>query len=149
VRFVLILTVATLVGVPPAFAANPDKVLDAQALTALAAKAEQATPRDRCYLYAQLVSGMAQLASQQLSAGDTADAAASLKAIQEYTAKMHVDLSDNSRKLKDAQIMMRHTAFRLKELMMDASLNDQPVFASTLKQLDQLQSQMMLAVFQK
>jgi uncharacterized protein YecA (UPF0149 family) len=148
-RFVLILSLAALMGVPTAFAANPDKILDMQELTALAAKAQQATPKDRCYLYAELVSAMTELAGQQLNAGDSADASASLKAIQEYTAKIHVDMTGNSRKLKDAQIMMRRTAFRLKELMMNASLSDQPVFESTLKQLDQVQSQMMLAVFQK
>jgi len=147
-RFVLILTVATLTGMP-AFAANPGKVPDIQELTALAAKAEQATPKERCYLYAELVSGMTELASQQMSAGDASAAAASLKSIQGYTAKMHGDLSNNSKKLKDAQIMMRRTAFRLKDLMMNSSLDDRPAFEKTLKQLDQVQSQMMLAVFQK
>ena len=148
-RFVLVLALATLAGIPLAFAGNSDKTLDTQELTALAAKAEQATPKDRCYLYAELVSAMTERASQQLNAGDNSDAAATLKAIQEYTAKIHVDIANNSKKLKNAQIMMRHTAFRLKELMMNASLNDQPAFESTLKQLNQVQSQMMLAVFQK
>jgi hypothetical protein len=148
-RFVVILVTTVLSVIPSAFAANSDKALDTQELTALAARAEQAVPKDRCYLYAQLVSAMTELASQQLSAGDTADASASLKAIQGYTAKIHTGLTNDSKRLKDAQIMMRRTASRLKDLMMDASLNDQPAFESTLKQLDQVQSQMMLAVFQK
>jgi galactokinase len=148
-RFVLILAVAALTSLSTAFAANTGKILDAQEVTALATRAAQATPKDRCYLYAELVSAMTELAGQQLSAGDTSDASASLKSIQEYTAKIHLDLTDNSRKLKDAQIMMRRTAFRLKELMMDSSFDNQPAFESTLKQLDQVQSQMMLAVFQK
>jgi serine phosphatase RsbU (regulator of sigma subunit) len=147
-RFVLIFTMATLTAIP-AFAANTGKIPDTQELTALAAKAAQATPKDRCYLYAELVSGMTELASQQMNAGNSAAAANSLKAIQDYTAKIHLDLNNNSRKLKDAQIMMRHTAFRLKELMMNASLNDQQAFETTLKQMDQVQTQMMLAVFQK
>ena len=148
-RFVLILAATVLSIVPTALAANADKILNAQELSALAVKAEQATPKDRCYLYAELVSAMTELAGQQMNAGDTSDASASLKAIQNYTAKIHSDLTGNSRKLKDAQIMMRHTAFRLKELMMNASLSDQPAFQSTLAQLDQVQSQMMLAVFKK
>ena len=147
-RFVLILTLATLAGAPAAFAVNAPP-LDVPALRALAAKAEQATPKDRCYLYAELVSATTELASQQMDAGNISDASASLKTIQEYAEKIHVDLSSNSRKLKDAQIIMRRTAFRLNELMRDASLNDQPTFEMTLKQLNQVQSQMMLAVFQK
>jgi galactokinase len=148
-RFVLILTLTALAGIPMAFAANTDRIPNMQELAAMAVKAEHATPKDRCYLYAELVSAMTELAGQQMNAGDVSDASASLKAIQQYTTKMHVDLTENSRKLKDAQIMMRHTAFRLKELMMNASLNEEPTFESTLKQLDQVQSQMMLAVFQK
>jgi hypothetical protein len=148
-RSVLILAVATLTSLSTAFAANTGKVVDEQQVTALAARAAQATPKDRCYLYAELVSDMTELAGRQLSAGDTSDASASLKSIQEYTAKIHLDLTNNSRKLKDAQIMMRRTAYRLKELMMDASFDNQAAFESTLRQLDQVQSQMMLAVFQK
>jgi DNA polymerase III delta prime subunit len=148
-RFVLVLTIAALVAVPEAFAGNPDKILDPQEITALAAKAEQATPKDRCYLYAELVSAMTAKASQQLNAGDNTAADATLKTIREYTSRIHADITNNSKKLKDAQIMMRYTVFRLKDLMKSASLDDQPAFETTLKQLDQVQSQMMLAVFQK
>ena len=148
-RFVLILAVTALSVSPAALAGNTDKIPNMQELTALAAKAEQATPKDRCYLYAELVSAMTELAGQQMNAGNTSDASASLKAIQNYTAKIHTDLTGNSRKLKDAQIMMRRTAFRLKELMMNASLSDQPTFQSTLAELDKVQSQMMLTVFEK
>ncbi|MGC2162980.1 MAG: hypothetical protein WA634_13780 [Silvibacterium sp.] len=147
-RFVLILVLAALAATP-SFAANPDKILDAQELTALAAKAERATPKDQCYLDAMLVQSMSELAGQQMDNGETAQASASLKAIQEYTTKIHTGMSNNSKRLKDAQIMMRRTAFRIKELMMNASLNDQAAYQSTLNQLDQVQSQMMLAVFQK
>lgn len=148
-RFVLIVAVAALTSLSTAFAANTGKILDQQEVNALAARAAQATPKDRCYLYAELVSAMTELAGQQLSAGDTSDASASLKSIQEYTTKMHLDMTSNSKKLKDAQIMMRRTAFRLKELMLEASLDNRAAFESTLKELDQVQSQMMLAVFQK
>lgn len=146
-RFVVILTAVALASTPAAFAGNAGKVPDMQELTALAARAAQAAPKDQCYLYAELVSDMTELAGQQLSSGT--DATASLKTIQEYTSKIHVELTNNPRKLKDAQIMMRRTAFRLKELMTNAALSDQPSFESTLKQLDQVQAQMMLAVFQK
>lgn len=148
-RFVIIVSLAALVAVPQAFAGNPDKILDNQELTALAVKAQQATPKDQCYLYAELVRAMSDRASQQMNSGDDSAAAASLRAIVEYTGRIHSDISQKSKRLRDAQIMMRYTAFRLKELMKNASLENQPVFESTLKQLDQVQSQMMLAVFQK
>lgn len=148
-RFVMIVAIAALTAIPPAFAASAEKILNPQELTALAARAQQATPKDQCYLYAELVSAMTELAGQQMNNGNASDASASLKAIQQYTEKIHAGVNNDSRKLKDAQIMMRRTAFRLEELMREASLNDQPVFESTLKQLNQVQSQMMLSVFKK
>ena len=44
------------------------------ALATLQAKADQAQPRDRCFLYAEPVSQMADLASQQLNSGDSGQA---------------------------------------------------------------------------
>lgn len=148
-RFVLILTITALVSVPTAFASNNEQIPDQQKLAELTAKAEQAKPRDRCYLYAKLLSAMTMVAGQQLDNGDVSAASNSLKAIQKYAAKIHVDVTDHSKKLKDAQIMVRRTAFRLREIMRDGSVDEQPVLDATLKQLNQVQSQMMLAVFQK
>jgi len=150
-RFVLsfALVLVAICSAPQALAGNPDKYMDAQQMSALAAQAEQATPKDRCYLYARLVNAMAWKARQELSAGNDAAAALTLKAIRGYTVKIHAVLTGHSKKLKDAQIMMDKTAFRLKELMKSSSLDDQEAFATTLKQLNQVQSQMMMAVFQQ
>jgi hypothetical protein len=147
-RFVFILMMAALVSVPPAFAGSSDD-LDPQQISALAAKAEQATPKDRCYLYAKVVSAMTDLAGRQMNDGSPSEVAKSLRAIQNYASRIRTDLTDHSKKLKDAQIMMRRTAFRLTELMRGGSVNEQPDFQATLNQVNQVQSQMMLAVFQK
>ena len=56
-------------------------------------------------------------------------------------------VADDAKKLKNAEILMRHTAYQLKELMMGASLDDRPTLESTLKQLDQVQNEMMMQVF--
>jgi hypothetical protein len=150
-RFVLVLSLAAIaaaptVFVPPALAAT-DKVLDTQQMAALESRAAQAGPKEQCFLYAELAHSMTELAGQQLNAGDQRDASASIKAVQKYTAKIHMNVADDAKKLKNAEILMRHTAFRLKEIMMGASLDDRPTLESTLKQLDQVQSEMMLQVF--
>jgi len=147
-RFVYFLVLAALTAAPPAFAGSPND-LNPEQISALAAKADQATPKERCYLYAKVVSAMTDLAGRQMNDGSPSEVARSLKSIQTYASKIGNDLTGHSKKLKDAQIMMRRTAFRLKELMNGGSVNEQPDFQATLKQLDQVQSQMMLAVFQK
>jgi hypothetical protein len=147
-RFVLALTLAAVAVAPAAFAAN-DKILDPHEMAALESRAAQAGPKEQCFLYAELAHSMAELAGQQLNAGDARDASDSLKAVQKYAAKIHMNVADDAKKLKNAEILMRHTAFRLKEIMMGASLDDRPTLESTLKQLDQVQSEMMLQVFKR
>ena len=147
-RFVLAFALATLAITPAAFAAS-DKVLDVQEISALETKAAQAAPKEQCFLYAELAHSMAQLASQQLSAGNVAQASASLKAVQKYAEKIHMGVADDAKKLKNAEILMRHTAYQLKELLMGASLDDRPTLESTLKPLDQVQAEMMLQVFKR
>jgi len=148
-RCVLAFLLVALIGLPAAFAEGSDKVPGPEELASLQTKAEQAEPRDQCYLYTKLVQDMTSVTDKQLNSGDVSGAFASLKAIQHYAAKIRNVVTGKSKKLKDAQIMMRHTAFRLEELMKTGSLNEQPVFESTLRDLDQVQSQMMLAVFKK
>jgi hypothetical protein len=94
-RFVLAFALATLTIIPAA----SGKVLDTQEIAALETKAAQAAPKEQCFLYAELAHSMAQLASQQLSAGDTAKASASLKAVQRYAEKIHMGVADDAKKL--------------------------------------------------
>jgi hypothetical protein len=138
-RFVLVLSLAALSVAPAALAAN-DKILDVHEMAALESRAAQASPKEQCFLYAEL-------AGQQLNAGNQSEASASLKRVQSYTEKIHINVADDAKKLKNAEILMRHTAFRLKEIMMGASLDDRPTLESTLKQLDEVQSEMMQQVF--
>jgi hypothetical protein len=61
-------------------------------MTALIVKAEQAQPKDQCFLYAELVHEMTELAGQQLNAGDGDHASATLKMVQDYAEKIHTGL---------------------------------------------------------
>lgn len=146
-RFVLVLSLVTLAAVPAASAADDKTLLDIQQIQALETRANQAAPKEQCFLYTELVRSMTELAGQQLNAGDTQKASQTLHLVQKYAQKIHLDVSDNAKKLKTAEIMMEHTAYRLKELMLGASLDDRPTLESTLKQLDQVQSEMMMQVF--
>ena len=146
-RFVAIAAVAVLL-LPGtrAFGAS-EKLPDAQALLLLEAKADQASPKEQCFLYAEIVHAMTEIAGQELSSGDISHASETLKAVQTYAQKIHMGMAEDTRKLKNAEILMRHTAFRLQEILHAASLDDRPTLESTLKQLDQVQSELMMQVF--
>ena len=119
------------------------------ALAALQAKADQAQPRDRCFLYAELVSQMTDLAGQQFNSGDSAQASETLKLVQRYAEKIHTGVADDSKKLKDAELLLQRTSFRLQDILSEASYEDRQALETTLEQLNQVQTELMTQVFKK
>jgi hypothetical protein len=124
-----------------------DRAPDARELADLQAKAAVASPNEQPYIYAELVHSMTEMATAQYQAGDQQQASASLKAAQGYAGKIQMSLLRDAKKLKNAEILIRHTAFRLKELMTGASLDDRPTLEATIQQLNQVQSEMMTQLF--
>jgi len=119
------------------------------AVAALQVKADQAQPRDRCFLYARLVSRMTDLAGHQLNSGDSERASETLKLVQQYAEKIHTGVAEDSKKLRDAELLMRRTSFRLQDLLSGASYEDRQTLEVTLKQLNEVQAQLMTQVFEK
>lgn len=146
-RFVAIAAATVLIAPSLHCFAATEKIPDAQALLLLEAKADQASPKEQCFLYAQIVHDMTEIAGQELSSGDIKHASETLKAVQGYAQKIHMGMAEDTRKLKNAELLMHHTAYRLKEILYNASLEDRPTLESTLKQLDQVQSELMMQVF--
>ncbi|MFT4111396.1 hypothetical protein [Silvibacterium sp.] len=144
---ILTVAVSPAAVISPTAQAATEKFLDSQQITALETRAAQAAPKEQCFLYAELVHSMAQIAGQQLNAGNEHDAAESIRTMQRYADKIHMNVADDTRKLKNAEILMRQTAFRLKSIMLDASLDDRPSLETTLRQLDQVESEIMIQVF--
>jgi hypothetical protein len=119
------------------------------ALVALQAKADQAQPKERCFLYAELVSRMTDLAGRQFKSGDSERASATLILVQQYAEKIHTGVADDSKKLKNVEVLMERTSFRLRDILSAASYEDRQALEVTLMQLDQVQAQVMLQVFKQ
>jgi hypothetical protein len=66
-----------------------------------------------------------------------------------YAEKIHMGVSDDSKKLRNAESLMQRTSFRLEGIRSRASYEDRPVLEVTLKQLNQVQTQLMMQVFKK
>jgi hypothetical protein len=144
---VMVLSAASFGVLCPASLCLDDSVPDLAELTALENKANRAPLNDKCFLYAKLVSRMTELANQQLKAGDSEKASVTLKTVQYYADKIHSDLVERSKKLKNAQLLLERTYFRLKDIMYSSSYEDRPNLEATLKELDQVQSELMVQVF--
>ncbi len=132
-----------------AFAAMDDKLPDAQSIAALETKANQAQPKEQCFLYAELVHEMIEFSSAQYAAGEIEKAAETLKHVNSFALKIHMIMANDEKRLKNAQILLRHTAFRLNELLHASSIEDRPLVEQTLAQVNQIQTETMMQVFRK
>jgi hypothetical protein len=134
----------------PVCASSPDSSPnDQQSIDALEAKAGQAQPREQCFLYAQLVQQMTELSIRQYAAGNVLKATSLLTRIQHIAQKIHLSVADNDKRLKNAEILLSRTAFRLNEMLQATSVEDRPLVEQTLAQVSQAQNATMMQVFQK
>jgi hypothetical protein len=135
--------------VPLCSAAGIDKslVLDEQALNQLEQRAQQANPREQCFLYTELVSAMTDLAGKEMLNGDPDRASAMFKKIQRYAELIQMNLARDTKRLKNAEMLMHRTTYRLNEYLHKASSEDRPTLQAALKQLNQVQSDLLTQVF--
>lgn len=134
----------------PTFASNIDSLPpDQQTIDALLVKASQAQPRDQCFIYAEVVHQMTELSIRQYAAGDTSKAAGLLKQIQEFSQKIHLSMAENDKRMKNAEMLLSHTAFRLTEMLHSSNLEDQALVKQTLAQVNQAQNEALMQVFSK
>lgn len=144
-----VLLLFSALSIPALASSIDDKIPDQQSIDALEQRANTAQPKEQCFLYAQLVHQMIELSARQVASGDVEKATGLLKRAQELTHRIHMALAGNDRRLKDAQILLRHTAFRLAELLHANSFDDRPLVEQTLAQLNRAQDEAMLQVFRK
>jgi hypothetical protein len=140
-------TLAPFTLAPCAYAASIDNNLpDAQALAQLEIRAQQASPRDQCFLYTELVHLMTEIAGRQMLNGDIDQASDNLKKVNHYAQLIRMDLASNSKRLKNAEMLMHRTTYRLGEFLRRVSGEDRDTLNATLKQLDQVHSELLAEV---
>ncbi len=110
-------------------------------------KAQHAHLRDQCYLYAQLVRNATELANRELAAGDSEASALALHSVESYTSALDAAVAGDAKKLKDAEILLRESAFRLKAAMLAASIKDRPAMAAVLDKMNATEAKVMGVVF--
>lgn len=136
-------------SVPVRASGIDDKTFDQQSINELVAKASQAQPREQCFIYAEAVHEMTELSVRQYAAGDEAKSADLLRQIQLLARKIHLSMAEDNKRLKDAEILLRHTAFRLTGMLHSSSFEDPNLVQQTLAQVNQAQSEAMMQVFRK
>jgi hypothetical protein len=131
----------------PAHAATPADEASPEFLAQLELRASQADPREQCYLYTQLVHSMTQKAGKEISDGDDEKAAATLKQINHFAHLIHVNLARDTKRLKDAEMLMHTTTYHLGQFLHLVSPEDKVTVQDTLKQLNQVNDEILTQVF--
>jgi hypothetical protein len=145
-----LLPVVLLVVSSPAFAGGINEVLpDEQTLTQLELRAQQANPREQCFLYTELIHTMTEIAGKQMLAGNADQASATLKRVEHYAELIHLGLARDAKRLKNAEMLMHHTTHRLGDYLRAAGTEDRDTLQVTLKNLQKVQDEMLSEVFAK
>ncbi|WP_263384771.1 hypothetical protein [Granulicella arctica] len=137
----------TLLSSIPCRAATEEILADANAIAQMEARALQAKPREQCFLYTELVHAMTELAGHQMLAGDPESAAVTLQRVHHYAELIHLGLANDTKRLMNAQMLMHHTTRRLDEYVQHASFEDRESLQATLKQLTQVENELLNQVF--
>ena len=133
--------------VPGLRAATNDAALDSAALAQMEVRASHADPREQCFLYTELVQVYTEVAGKQMAAGEMTEASATLKRVQGFAEHIHMGLAKDTKRLKNAEMVMHAATHRLGQYVHLVSDEDKAVVASTLKQLDKVNDEMLAQVF--
>ena len=144
-----VLVFLSVIALPACASSADDKSPDQQSIEALQARISQAQPREQCFLYAELIHQMTEYSLRQYAAGDVENANDLLRQVQRLAAKLHLSVTENDKRLKNAEILLRRTAFRLKEMLHASSYEDRPLVEQTLAQVNKADNEAMMHVFQK
>jgi hypothetical protein len=138
---------ALYLSVPARAAASDESIPSPESMTQLELRASQAKPREQCFLYAELVHAMTEKAGKEISDGESEKAAATLAKVNQYAHLIHVNLANDTKRLKNAEMLMHHTTYRLAEYLHLVSEDDKVSVQATLKQLNQVNDELLTQVF--
>jgi flagellin-specific chaperone FliS len=130
-----------------ALSASGDDLLTPAALADLELRADHAQPKEQCFLYTQLVHDYVEVAGKQMAAGDMDQATTSLKRVQTFADRIHQALAKDTKRVKNAEMLLHMAAFHLSQLMHLISSEDEALVQTTLKQLDKLHDELLTQVF--
>ena len=134
---------------PAHAAAAEKKIPEEQTFASLEQRASEARAKSQCYVYAQLVHDMVEYGARQYAAGNTEEAFGVLRRSQEFARKIRDLVATDTRKVKESEILLRHAAYRLNDLLHASSYQDGPLVQETLAQVNKADTDLMLHVFRK
>lgn len=116
-------------------------------LTEMEAKAAQAEPRERCFLYTELLHEWTEVAGRSLAAGDELAAGTAMQHADANAQSLKLALSRDSKRLKTAELLMAHSVHRLSDMLRVSTLEQRESLQTVLKHVSNVHDDLLAAVF--
>jgi uncharacterized protein HemX len=112
-------------------------------------RADAAQPRDQCWMFAEVLHGLTELAGRQIAAGDDLNADVTLNHIDSVAAKMQKASAANARRLKNAEMLLDHITRRLTDMAHVATSNERSAMQNSLQAVNRLHTHVLNVIFAK
>jgi hypothetical protein len=130
------------------WAAGPGgAVADAGLLVQMEMRANNANPREKCYLYAEVLAGLTELEGQQIAAGEVEQAHATMQRMDDVAGKIHAASVGDAKRLKNAEQMLERTTRRVQDMARVVSAEEQTAMQSTLQHMNAVHNELLAMVF--
>ena len=130
-----------------AYSAVNESVTGATELADLETQAASAEPRERCYLYTELLHNWTELAGREIAAGNDEAARAAMQHADADAAKLKSALARDSKRLKNAELILEHSVRRLSDMVRVTTLDQREVMQSVLRHVSSVHDDLLAAVF--
>jgi hypothetical protein len=150
-RLVPSLAIATctlLFSARPAFGFATEEVFyDAPTLAVMEARAASAEAREQCFLYTELLHGWTELAGREMNDGDSAAALVAVQHADADAARLKASLSRDSKRLKNAELLLEHSVHRLSDMLRVAGMDEQDSMQAVVRHISSVHDELLAAVF--
>jgi hypothetical protein len=110
-------------------------------------RASQADPREKCFLYAQVLVGLTELEGRQIAAGEDEQAKVTMQRMDDVAAKVHEASMGNAKRLKNAEQLLERTTRRVADMVRVVSSQQRMAMQSTLQHMDAVHNEVLAMVF--
>lgn len=132
----------------PAYASSLEEDLTSpSALTELEARAAQAEPRERCFLYTQLLHGWTEVAGHSFAAGDESTAAVAMEHADADALRLKTAIGRDSKRLKNAELIVEHSVQRLSDMLRVSTHEQHDTVQTVLRHVSNVHDDLLAAVF--
>ena len=144
----LLLLFCTLGVIPHALAAGPAEITaDAGTLTDMESRAASAEPRERCYLYTELLHSWTELAGREMVAGNDSAAQIAMQHADANAEHLRAAIGRDSKRLKNAEQLLEHSVHRLSDMLRVTSMEQHDAMQAVLKHVSSVHDDLLAAVF--